>query len=60
MFSTTFNNISTISWRSVYWWRKPEDPEKATDTVLNNAEFNKIIYLRFIKKRFIWAFIFHT
>ena len=22
--NTTFNNISVISWRSVYWWRKPE------------------------------------
>ena len=24
----TFNNISVISWRSVYWWRKPEDSGK--------------------------------
>jgi len=23
VFNTTFNNISVISWRSVYWWRKP-------------------------------------
>ena len=28
---STFNNISVISWRSVYWWRKPEDPEKTTN-----------------------------
>jgi len=29
VFNATFNNISVISWRSVfYWWRKPEDPEK--------------------------------
>jgi hypothetical protein len=26
--NATFNNISVISWRSVYWWRKPEYPEK--------------------------------
>ena len=30
-FNATFNNISVISWRSVYWWRKPECPEKTTD-----------------------------
>ena len=27
----TFSNISAISLRSFYWWRKPEDPEKTTD-----------------------------
>jgi hypothetical protein len=31
VFKATFNNISVISWRSVYWWRKPEYPEKTTD-----------------------------
>jgi len=24
VFNVTFNNISGILWRSVYWWRKPE------------------------------------
>jgi hypothetical protein len=24
-----FNNISVISWRQFYWWRKPEYPEKS-------------------------------
>ena len=28
--NTTFNNISVISWRSVYWWRKLEYTEKTT------------------------------
>ena len=28
VFNATFNNISVISWRSVYWWRKSEYPEK--------------------------------
>ena len=23
VFNSTFNNISVISWRSFYWWRKP-------------------------------------
>jgi len=27
----TFNNISVISWKSFYWWRKPEYLEKTTD-----------------------------
>ena len=31
VFNATFNNSSVISWRSVYWWRKPEDPKKTTD-----------------------------
>ena len=31
VFNVTFNNISLISSWSVYWWKKPEDPEKATD-----------------------------
>jgi len=31
VFNANFSNISIISWRSVYWWRKPEDPEKTTD-----------------------------
>ena len=28
VFNTTFNNISVVSWWSVYWWRKPKYPEK--------------------------------
>jgi hypothetical protein len=31
VFNATFNNISVLSWRSVYWWRKPEYSEKTTD-----------------------------
>jgi hypothetical protein len=31
VFNATFNNISVLSWRSVFWWRKPEYPEKTTD-----------------------------
>jgi hypothetical protein len=30
VFNATFDNISVILWRSVYWWRKPEYPEKTT------------------------------
>jgi len=32
-FNATFNNISAISWRSFYWWRKPEYP--VTDKLLS-------------------------
>jgi hypothetical protein len=31
VFNAAFNNISIISWWSVYWFRKPEYPEKTTD-----------------------------
>jgi hypothetical protein len=31
LLSDTFNNISAISWPSVYWWRKPEYQKKTTD-----------------------------
>ena len=30
LFNDTFNNMSVISWRSVYWWRKPQYSEKTT------------------------------
>ena len=29
--NATFNNISVISWRSIYWWRKLVDPGKTID-----------------------------
>jgi hypothetical protein len=35
VFNATFNNISVISWLSVYWWRKPENPEKTKDCQLS-------------------------
>ena len=31
VFNATFINVSVISLRSVYWWRKPEYTEKTTD-----------------------------
>ena len=31
VFNATFNNISVISWQSMYWWRKPEYQKKITD-----------------------------
>jgi len=31
VFNDTFNNISAISWAQIYWWRKPEYPEKTID-----------------------------
>ena len=31
VFNATFNNISVISWRQFYWWKKPEDLEKTND-----------------------------
>ena len=31
VFNANFNDISAISQRSVYWWRKPEYPDPAAD-----------------------------
>jgi hypothetical protein len=31
VFNASFNNISVISWRSGFWWRKLENSEKTTD-----------------------------
>ena len=31
MINVTVHNISVISWRSVFWWMKPEYSEKTTD-----------------------------
>jgi hypothetical protein len=34
--NTTFNNMLVISWAGyqLYWWGKPDDPEKTTDLSL--------------------------
>jgi hypothetical protein len=37
--NTTFNNISVISWGSVYCWRKLEYPEKTTDLLQVTINF---------------------
>jgi hypothetical protein len=31
VFNAISNNNSAISWRSAYWWRKPEYMEKTSD-----------------------------
>jgi len=54
VFNATFNNISVISWRLFYWWRKPEYPEKATIefihifSLLSLASSNFYIFVAFV------------
>jgi hypothetical protein len=36
LFNATFNNISVLSWRSVYWWGKPK---KTTDLPKSLTKF---------------------
>jgi len=42
MLNATFNNISVISLRQIYWWRKPEDPDKTTDM---SQDTSKLYYI---------------
>jgi hypothetical protein len=38
VFFTSFNNILVISWRSVYWWRKPEYPRENHKPVASHRQ----------------------
>jgi hypothetical protein len=46
-FKISFNNISVILWRScIYWWRKPDYPEKTTDMSQVSHKFNQTTLYR--------------
>ena len=42
MLNATFNNISVLSWWSVFWWRKSEYPEKTTNLPQVTNKFNTV------------------
>ena len=53
VFNAIFNNISAISGDQIYWWGKPDDPEKTTDlsqqvwrTLSHNVEHLALIEIR--------------
>ena len=49
VFNATFNNNSVISWQSIYWWRKQENLEKATDmSQLNNKLYHIKLYRAYL------------
>ena len=41
--NATFNNISVISWRLVYWWRKHKYSEKTTNLPKVTNKFDQIL-----------------
>jgi hypothetical protein len=53
VFYANFNNISVISWRSIYWWMKAEYPEKTTYMylILYNTELGYISNANIAKKK---------
>ena len=58
-FNATFNNMifqliaCTLSWRSFFWWRSQENPEKNRDIVLYDTMYRSYIYVDLLRLRVI-------
>jgi hypothetical protein len=55
--NVTFNTISVIPWSSVYWWRKPEYPEKTID--LSQVTDNRLIWENVINYKIIYPSLYN-
>ena len=60
VFNATFNNISVISWRSVYWWGYPEnttDLPRVTEKLprFTDSDYPFSIFKLFLSHNVVWS-----
>jgi len=49
VFNASFNNISVISWRKFYWWKKPVYPVKTIVMIDLSYVTSKVYHIMFYR-----------